>query len=125
MKNSNPYVLVVDDYLINLELTKEMLEILGCRVDTAENGHKALDLFNQNHYDLIFMDIQMPDLDGYQVVNVIRKIENNERHVPIVALTANVLEADDRQSLTGEMDAYLTKPVKIKDLEGMIEKLLR
>lgn len=122
IKKFNLHVLAVDDYLINLELTKEMLEMMGCEVDTAENGQEALELYHQNKYDLIFLDVQMPGLDGLQVTREIRKNEKEEKHVPIVALTANALQGDEEKCLEAGMNGYLSKPIKIKDLEEILTK---
>lgn len=124
IKKFNLRILVVDDYIVNLDLTKEMLEMLNCEVDTAENGHEALKLFRQNTYDLIFMDIQMPELEGLQVTRVIRESEKETR-VPIIALTANALQGDEQKCLEAGMDGYLAKPIKIKDLEAILTKFVR
>ena len=79
-------VLVVDDYLINLDLTKYMLQMMKCHVDTAETGPEAIDKVKQKKYDIIFMDIQMPDMDGVEATREIRKITEKNGHIPIVAL---------------------------------------
>src|ERR1700761_7463845 len=96
-KKFNARILVVDDYGINLELTKEMLELFDCRVDIAENAKLALQLFNQNPYDCIFMDIQMPELDGFQLTQEIRLKEKKDQHIFIIALTANALQGDEEK----------------------------
>ncbi len=124
LKKFNIRVLVVDDYLINLELTKEMLEMLGCEVDGAENGKQALQLFSQNSYECIFMDVQMPELDGLQAVQEIRNKEEKGQHVPIIALTANALEGDEQKCLKAGMDGYISKPIKVEDLEIALTKFL-
>ncbi len=123
-KKFNAHILVVDDYDINLELTKEMLEMLNCKVDTAENGKTALLLLEQNSYDCIFMDIQMPELDGFQLTREIRLKEREDQHVFIFALTANALQGDEEKCLQAGMDAYISKPIKIKDLENILSKYL-
>ncbi|NGX58321.1 MAG: Signal transduction histidine-protein kinase BarA [Chlamydiae bacterium] len=115
-------VLVVDDYLINLELTKHMLQMMKCRVDTAENGVEALKKVKDKKYDIVFMDIQMPDMDGIQTTSEIRKITENNGHIPVVALTANAIEGDREKYLDSGLDDYISKPITG---EGLEEILLR
>lgn len=117
-------VLVVDDYIVNLELSKEMLEMMNCQVDTAESSKEALELCRQNKYDIIFMDVQIPDIDGMQVAQEIRHSELPSTHAIIIALTANASQSDAQKCLEAGMNAYLTKPVKIKDLEGILTKFI-
>ncbi len=120
----NASILVVDDYLINQEMTKEMLEMMGCQVDVAEDGQEALDLCKNHSYDLIFMDIQMPKLDGVAATHAIRQQEGNRKHTPIIALTANALTGDREKYLEAGLDDYLSKPIRMKDLENMLKKHL-
>lgn len=118
-------VLVVDDYFFNQELTKEMLEMMNCEVDVAENGREAISQFESNKYDLIFMDIQMPEVDGYEATKQIRQIEEGKKlHTPIIALTANVMQGDREKCLSAGMDDYISKPIKSKDLEGVLKKFI-
>ena len=84
-------VLVVDDYLMNQQLTQRMLERLGCEVELADDGEEALEFHEDSEYDLILMDIQLPDYDGYEVTKKIRKAEGQEKHTPIIALTDSKL----------------------------------
>lgn len=121
----NAHILVVDDYLVNQEMTKEMLEIMSCTVDVAEDGRQAVQLAQKNKYDLIFMDIQMPEMDGIMATREIRKIEGNSKHTPIIALTANALPGDREKYLDAGLDDYLSKPIRSKDLEIMLRKYLK
>lgn len=121
-KKFNLRVLVVDDYPVNLDLTKEMLEMLDCEVDGAENGKEALRLYNENVYDCIFLDVQMPEFDGLQVAREIRNKEGKNQHVPIIALTANALQGDEEKCLEAGMDGYIAKPIKMKDLENVLSQ---
>jgi CheY-like chemotaxis protein len=89
-------------------------------VDVAGNGLEALDLSGRLPYDIIFLDCQMPELDGYGAARAIRKREAGGSRVPIVALTANAMEGDREQCLAAGMDDYLTKPVVIASLAATL-----
>lgn len=120
----NAHILVVDDYIVNQELTKEMLEMMKCQVDVAEDGNEALSCYKDSQYDLIFMDVQMPGMDGYEVTRQIRALEGSEKHTPIIAVTANALVGDKEKCIEAGMDDYISKPIKGSDLEIMLEKYL-
>ncbi|MCB1111546.1 MAG: response regulator [Chlamydiales bacterium] len=121
----NARILVVEDYLVNLELTKEMLEMMNCAVDGAEDGEEALELYDIYEYDLIFMDIQMPKKDGFQTTSAIREAEEKgKKYTPIVALTANALAGDREKYLASGMDDYLSKPIRSTDLAKVLEKYI-
>lgn len=120
----NAHILVVDDYIVNQELTKEMLEMMKCEVDVAEDGNEAISLYKEGKYDLIFMDVQMPGMDGYDVTRQIRIIESGKEHTPIIAITANALVGDREKCLEAGMDDYISKPIKGSDLEMMLDKYL-
>lgn len=127
-------VLVVDDNEINQEVARGMLEKAGCKVDIACNGKEALYAYKSAHYDLILMDCQMPEMDGYETTKTIRKIEhervltypdrsNSEcllSHIPIIAMTANITGDDKEKCLLAGMDDYLRKPASIKSLNNIL-----
>lgn len=116
-------ILVVDDYPLNQELTKEMLEMMKCEVDVADDGQEGYDKYLSHNYDLIFMDVQMPVKDGYQCTGMIREHEEKTgTHIPIVAVTANALEGDREKCIDSGMDDYISKPVKSELLEEMIKQ---
>lgn len=115
-------ILVADDYPINLELTKEMLTMMECEVDLAEDGVEAVKLHSKNDYDAIFMDIQMPNLDGYKATNKIRESEDKDKHVTIIAITANALQGDKEKCIDAGMDDYISKPIRGEDLEEVLTK---
>lgn len=115
-------VLVVEDYPLNAEVTKEMLELMGCVVDIAESGKAALDLLEENDYHLILMDIQMPNMDGLATAREIRKLPGKKGQIPIVALTANALHGDKEKYLAGGMDDFISKPLKSSDIERVLAK---
>jgi CheY-like chemotaxis protein len=117
-------VLVVDDYIDNQDLARSLLERMECEVDVAEDGEEALSMFRNGEYDLLFMDIQMPVLDGYEATRRIRAMEGDGRHTPIIALTANALEGDREKCLAAGMDDYIAKPFRGEDIENVLLKFL-
>lgn len=116
-------VLVVEDYFINQEVTKDILELLQCDVDIAENGVDALRMYQSGQFDLIFMDIQMPDIDGLEITRRIRKlpVENKPRPL-IVALTASALDDSKNECLEAGMDDYIAKPMEADKIEDILRK---
>lgn len=115
-------VLAVDDHPSNLKLVVALLEDLGVNADCANNGFEALEYIKQKKYDLIFMDIQMPGMDGIDVTNQIRANEVPGQHVPIIALTAHALSAEREAVLCAGMDDYLTKPIDEKELQRIVQR---
>ncbi|PSW20595.1 hybrid sensor histidine kinase/response regulator [Photobacterium sanctipauli] len=115
-------VLVVEDTLINQKVAKMMLEKLGANVLIAENGQVAIELYQKHQFDLIFMDCQMPVLDGFEATQAIRKLENGDEHIPIVALTANVVKEEKDKCFAAGMDDFASKPVSQKTLAAMLDK---
>lgn len=116
-------VLLVDDDLLNQFFGKELLESLGVQVELASSGQEAMIKLKENFYDLIFMDVSMPDLDGYQTTQLIRS-ELQLRNLPIVALTAHAISGERERCLSAGMDDYLAKPFSIHDLEAMLIRWL-
>jgi signal transduction histidine kinase/DNA-binding response OmpR family regulator len=116
-------VLVVEDNRVNQVIAVRMLEKLGCRVDVAANGREALEMARGLAYDLILMDCQMPEMDGYAATAAIRDREaGTGRRVAIVAMTANAMEDDRDRCLAAGMDDYLAKPIKPAGLVAMVAK---
>ena len=115
-------VMVVDDHPGNLRLAKVFLEEMGVQVRACQSGTEAVTAFAAQHVDLVFMDIQMPDLDGIQTTRELRALEQGLRHTPIIALTAHALESERQYLLNAGMDDYLSKPVTENHLRHMLEK---
>ena len=119
-------ILVVEDNIINQKLIQRILEEHGITVDIANNGLEAFEKRKANRYDLIFMDIQMPVMDGIETTHEILDYEKEEHlpHVPIVALTANALKGDRERFLSEGMDEYITKPIETAELLYILNKFL-
>jgi PAS domain S-box-containing protein len=109
-------VLVAEDNVVNQKVAVRMLERLGLRADMAANGREAVALFRMAPYDVILMDCQMPEMDGFEAAREIRRLENPEQHVVIVAMTAEARTGTREQCLAQGMDDYISKPVKLEDL---------
>lgn len=117
--------LVVEDEQINQQILQAILNKLGHRTTIAENGFVALDLLISNHFDIVLMDVQMPEMDGLETTKRIRTSENfsHIQNIPIIALTAYAMAGDKEKCLTAGMTSYLAKPVDIKKLENLLQKL--
>ena len=117
---SGKKVLLVEDNELNREIATALLEEIGISVDCVEDGTDAVERMNEvddDRYDLIFMDIQMPKMDGYMTTREIRTLKNNKKaNIPIVAMTANAFEKDKEKSFKAGMNAHITKPIDIKIL---------
>ncbi|TDI43752.1 MAG: response regulator [Acidobacteria bacterium] len=113
-------VLVAEDNVVNQKVAVRLLEKLGCRVDVAADGAEAVKMVVAFPYAVIFMDCQMPEMDGYEATAAIRRMQAT--HTPIIALTANVMAGDREKCVAAGMDDYLSKPVTPKLLKEMLEK---
>lgn len=120
----NPRLLVVEDNPVNQKVVAKMLEKLGYRVDVAANGREAVEGLARIHYSLIFMDCQMPEMDGFEATCLIREQERAWGHIPIVAMTANVMAEDRARCLATGMDDFLIKPVKSQELAEVLGRWL-
>ncbi len=119
-------VLVAEDSPVNQRITQLMLERVGCRVDIVSDGSEAVASAARFPYDLIVMDVQMPEMDGIEATRAIRSGDaSGARNVPIVAMTANVIEGDRDRCLAAGMNDYLPKPVKPEELEEILSLFLR
>jgi len=119
-------ILVVEDNAINLRLITAALTRVGHKVDTATDGHIALDKFRENSYDAILMDIMMPVMDGLTATREIRKLEAERnpaegKRVKIIAITANAFEDDRNKFFECGMDYYMNKPIEIEELSRILQ----
>jgi len=116
-------VLVAEDNHVNQRLIVRLLEKAGHRVDVAGTGREAVEAARRNTYDLVLMDCLMPEMDGFEATRAIRAGEaGTDRHLPIVALTANAMQGDRDQCLAAGMDDYLTKPITKQALNAVLER---
>ncbi|HXS90304.1 MAG TPA: response regulator [Steroidobacteraceae bacterium] len=121
-------VLLAEDNVVNAKLAVRLLERLGCSVDVASNGHEALKMVQSIPFDLVFMDCQMPEMDGFEATRAIRAWEGSSRvgqspatQLPIIALTANAMQGDRERCLAAGMNDYITKPLSRADLARVLE----
>lgn len=105
-------ILLVEDNEVNVKVAVRMLEKFGCTPDIAHNGHEAVQAAAKVKYDVILMDCMMPVMDGFEATKAIRKNESPSSHVPIIAMTASVLESERDCCFSSGMDAYITKPIR-------------
>ena len=117
-----PKLLIVDDIPVNLKVAKDMLRLYFSEIDTCSNGQEAINLIEQNDYDLIFMDHIMPKMDGIEAVTIIRANEKKEakKHVPVIALTGNIIEGMLEVFLEKGFSGILAKPIDISSLEAIL-----
>jgi len=114
-------VLVAEDNAVNQKVAQRMLVDLGCRVDVAGNGIEALELVSSMPYDIVFMDVQMPQMDGLEATQALRRREaSTGEHIYVVAMTAHAMPEDRERCLTAGMDDYLSKPIKRRDLVRLL-----
>ncbi len=115
-------ILLAEDNTFNQQVAVAMLEKLGCTVSVAENGSEAIDQLNASAFDLIFMDCQMPVIDGFEATEAIRKRPTDDANTPIVALTANAMKGDREQCKSAGMNDYLSKPVTQDELRRILNR---
>ena len=113
-------VLLAEDNPVNQRLVRQLLEKTGHSVDIVATGTEAVARAAGQGFDLILMDVQMPDLDGFEATRLIRARENGENHVPIYAFTAHALRGDDQRCIEAGMDGYLAKPVRPEQLLNVV-----
>ena len=124
-ESSNPLrVLLAEDNAINQHLARRLLEAQGHLVAVANNGREAIGLNEEHEFDLVLMDVQMPEVDGFDATAAIRAGEaSTGRHVPIIAMTAYAMKSDQERCLKAGMDGYLSKPVKASTLYATIDEI--
>ncbi len=125
---SNMKLLLVEDIVINREIAKMLLGQLGFKIDCAENGKIAVDMYSNSkpgEYAAIIMDIQMPVMNGYEASVAIRSLENKEMaNIPIIAMTANVLPEDIQKAKESGMNAHIAKPIDVANMTNTLVDIL-
>jgi PAS domain S-box-containing protein len=120
-------ILLVEDNVVNQKFALRLLEKSGYRADAVGNGKEAVTALEMDAYDLVLMDVQMPEMDGYEATGVIRdpqsKVQNH--HVPIIAMTAHAMKGDRERCIEAGMDDYISKPIRAQKLAEVIERFLR
>ena len=114
-------VLLVDDNPVNRTIGAQQLSVLGYSAEIVDGARRGLEVVSSRHPDIVLMDCEMPEMDGYQAVTEIRRREGNARHTVVVALTAHATEGDRARCLDAGMDDYLSKPVKLQSLAEMLD----
>ena len=124
----NTRVLLAEDNPLNAEIAIELMQTLGLQVDWVDNGKKCLDTFiekEEGYYQAIFMDLQMPIMDGLEATRKIRACDKKDRMLPIIAITANTFTSDREACKAAGMTSYVSKPIHIKDIESLLKSLLQ
>ncbi len=117
--------LLVEDNLTNQLVASKMLEKLGCKVAIAGTGKEAIRLFLTSAYDIVFMDYQLPEMNGIETTREIRRLERADCHVPIITMSASVLDADRQRFREADMDDLLPKPVDMQALQDVLDRWVR
>lgn len=120
--DSNARLLVVDDHPVNAKVMKKLLKkMYFTQINTAKSGKEALEKIENDHYDIVFMDCQMPDMDGYEATRILRgNEEGKDTHQLVIAMTANAMEGDKEKCLQAGMDDYISKPIKLEKLSSLL-----
>ena len=117
-------ILLAEDNAVNQKVACRIMQKLGYRVDVVPDGRAAVEAWKTGRYDLILMDCQMPELDGYEATRAIRALEHGDRRIPIVALTAHAMKGSDEVCKSAGMDEHLTKPIERERLEACLDRFL-
>jgi CheY-like chemotaxis protein/HPt (histidine-containing phosphotransfer) domain-containing protein len=115
-------ILVAEDNVINQTVCKGMLRKLGYSATFVSNGQEAIDEFNRSPFDIVLMDCQMPEMDGFEATKTIRKNEPDGKHIPIIAMTANAFQSDKDNCAAAGMDGHFSKPFTQQELNDVIQQ---
>jgi CheY-like chemotaxis protein len=117
-------ILLAEDNPVNRTVAVRLLEKFGHRVTVAHNGRQALDAIAAETFDVVLMDVQMPEMDGFEAATIIRQHERARGgHLPLIALTAHAMKGDEERCFAAGMDAYVSKPIDAAQLVGTIQRL--
>jgi CheY-like chemotaxis protein len=121
----SPRVLVAEDNVINQRIAARLLQKLGCTVDVVANGREAVEMIDGIAYDLVLMDVQMPEMDGFAATGEVRRGHGPQTSLPIVAMTANAMSGDRERCLAAGMNDYVSKPVHPEDLQRVLHQWVK
>lgn len=115
-------ILIAEDNLLNQKLTISLLNLMGYQVDAVENGREVLEILEEKDYDIILMDVQMPEMDGIEATEKLIETSSIDKQPKVIALTANAMPGDRERCLKAGMVDYMAKPIKLNELQKMIKK---
>lgn len=118
------HILVVEDNLPNQFIARKFIEKMGCKVDIASNGYEAIKAVKSRPYDLILMDMRMPEMDGITATKEIRKLESDLKNIPIIAMTANTTKEDKDVCIQAGMNDFISKPIKFDQLKNALQNVV-
>jgi two-component system sensor histidine kinase/response regulator len=122
MKQDETRILLAEDNEINRKLVTKLLARENYLIDSVENGKRAFEAVKSGHYDLVLMDVQMPEMDGFEATKAIRNFESPGTHIPIIAMTAHALQGDRERCLEAGMDGYISKPIDPDEVFNLIKE---
>ena len=115
-------ILLAEDNVINQKLAEKIMSKMGYEITIVDNGEEAVEHVKDGDYNLVLMDCQMPKMDGYEATREIRKMQGDRKNIPVVAMTANAMEGDKEKCLQAGMSDYISKPIKIRDVQDVLAK---
>jgi CheY-like chemotaxis protein len=118
-------ILIAEDNEINRRIALRILEKSGFAAEAVGNGRLALEALKHDHYDLVLMDVQMPEMDGFEATTAIRNLASAVREIPIIAMTANAMAGDREKCIASGMDDYISKPVSLPKLQSALDKWIQ
>jgi two-component system, sensor histidine kinase and response regulator len=117
-------ILIAEDDAVSRDLMSDIFELMGCSAEFTVDGNQVVEKFQKGTFDLIFMDVRMPNKDGVSATKEIRALEKGGKRVPIIALTASILVEDRQMCIEAGVDEFISKPIHLDDLRSKMAKFL-